>query len=400
MTKYVPQHLAARAGRAENTRMSAVALRGSRNAVALTAASALPVGAGVLVATPALADPAPQKPADAKPTLSFNSTGTSVIEVQSLIALVRDGVYGPVTAAAVKNFQSANGLTVDGVVGAQTWAALGQASTQPHATVGTPNAIVTTGDSGSDVRSLQKMLRITADGVYGSKTEQAVRDFQIKHKLLVDGIVGPETATALVNKTVESAKSSAAKSSTAKSSGATASDRDGEAATSTSRSNVRVAPAQPKLADPDAAYELPFPPGAGYMITQGPYGSTSHYKTNDKHHVDFATPVGSSVVSSAAGTVYSSTYNETGGKTLLIQDASGYCMEYAHLDRVSVVPGQRVAQGEYVGASGATGEGITGPHLHWGLVDCSSYASIRIADSKELGTSYVPGALAYSRNEG
>jgi hypothetical protein len=35
-----------------------------------------------------------------------------------------DGGYGPLTVAAVKNFQSIHGLFVDGVIGPQTWSAL------------------------------------------------------------------------------------------------------------------------------------------------------------------------------------------------------------------------------------------------------------------------------------
>lgn len=63
------------------------------------------------------------------PVLRRGSRGAAVRELQrALIAsgrdLVTDGVFGPGTEAAVRQYQSAAGLAADGVVGPVTWAAL------------------------------------------------------------------------------------------------------------------------------------------------------------------------------------------------------------------------------------------------------------------------------------
>ena len=56
---------------------------------------------------------------------------------------------------------------------------------------------------GQDVRTVQdKLLRWgyydgKVDGVYGARTYRAVRKFQAKNGLTVDGVVGPSTAKAL-----------------------------------------------------------------------------------------------------------------------------------------------------------------------------------------------------------
>lgn len=62
-------------------------------------------------------------------TLSQGDSGSDVRELQERVAgypgygnvLAIDGVYGPNTAAAVRRFQSAYGLSVDGVAGSQTF---------------------------------------------------------------------------------------------------------------------------------------------------------------------------------------------------------------------------------------------------------------------------------------
>ena len=53
------------------------------------------------------------------------------------------------------------------------------------------------GDRGPDVKKVQEALKISADGIFGSQTEGAVKQFQLEQKLAVDGIVGPNTWDAL-----------------------------------------------------------------------------------------------------------------------------------------------------------------------------------------------------------
>ena len=69
------------------------------------------------------------------------------------------------------------------------------------------------GSSGDDVAKLQGDLTTCgcdpgrADGVYGAKTEQAVRDFQAERDLDADGIAGPATLGALAGRIAEIAMS-------------------------------------------------------------------------------------------------------------------------------------------------------------------------------------------------
>lgn len=53
------------------------------------------------------------------------------------------------------------------------------------------------GSKGEDVKKLQTLLKLSVDGDFGPKTEEAVKKFQKEHKLTSDGIVGPKTWEAL-----------------------------------------------------------------------------------------------------------------------------------------------------------------------------------------------------------
>ena len=52
--------------------------------------------------------------------LKLGSRGNEVKALQEKLNLKADGIFGPITEEAVKDFQRANGLEVDGIVGANT----------------------------------------------------------------------------------------------------------------------------------------------------------------------------------------------------------------------------------------------------------------------------------------
>jgi len=61
--------------------------------------------------------------------LKKGSRGNEVKELQEFLGIKADGVFGSGTEAAVKKWQSNNGLVSDGIVGPATWDAMGIAST-------------------------------------------------------------------------------------------------------------------------------------------------------------------------------------------------------------------------------------------------------------------------------
>src|SRR6187200_2620113 len=138
-----------------------------RRAAAERRGSSLPVGAvstALLVATvtgPAGGAALAQSIATASSVqttfLQVGSRGASVAAAQRALGIPADGIFGPMTRAALGG----------GAGGSATTAAL------------------------------QRALGVAADGEYGPITRAAVRRFQIAHGLEVDGIAGPQTLGAL-----------------------------------------------------------------------------------------------------------------------------------------------------------------------------------------------------------
>ena len=122
-------------------------------------------------------------------------------------------------------------------------------------------------------------------------------------------------------------------------------------------------------------YKLPFTAGEPWIITQGPYGSFSHWG-NSLHAYDIAPRGGDCVVAMKAGVAYvhdlglhQDHYHHSFGNYITIDHGNGEYSHYAHLATGTVVVsnGERVEQGQAlarVGNSGYTlGEG-GGYHVH------------------------------------
>ena len=132
-----------------------------------------------------------------------------------------DGIFGPETDAAVREFQRIFGLTEDGIVGRATWYKIVQiyggvkrltdlasegifldevTQLQPE--------VLQRGDTGNDVRELQYYLNfigtfnnqiqpVAIDGIFGTATEQSVLDFQRYYGLPETGVVNVVTWNAM-----------------------------------------------------------------------------------------------------------------------------------------------------------------------------------------------------------
>ena len=154
-------------------------------------------------------------------TLRPGDSGEDVRSVQSRLKALGyytgtiDGKYGSGTTLAVTQFQIRNNLSVDGKAGTVTNAILFSqnaiAASAPGASATNPPSSAATGlfggvytkmirgETSSRVRILQKALSDlgysvgAVDGVYGTGTEAAVRLFQQRQALAVDGKAGENT---------------------------------------------------------------------------------------------------------------------------------------------------------------------------------------------------------------
>lgn len=80
--------------------------------------------------------------------------------------------------------------------------------------------------------------------------------------------------------------------------------------------------------------------------------------------VDLSAPAGSRVIATGDGVVVFAGRSSGYGRTVLIDHGRGWRTRYAHLKRIRVSTGERVARGEVIGTVGRSGR-ASGPHLHY-----------------------------------
>ena len=140
-------------------------------------------------------------------TLTQGSTGAAVTTLQNNLYTLGyyngdiTGHYGSRTAAAVKAYQKARGLSQTGTASPDLQKAIANLTGTGSTAVYTGSTAISLreGDSGTQVTALQNALTTLnyyygeITGHYGSLTTKAVKRFQDDNDLTVDGVAGPKT---------------------------------------------------------------------------------------------------------------------------------------------------------------------------------------------------------------
>ena len=116
-----------------------------------------------------------------------------------------DGDFGPASNKALKEFQSSNNLVSDGILGKNTCKTLNNKANVVKKTIKASNSINKNSQKAksSEILNVQKRLSELGlysgeiDGINGSRTKIAIKNFQNKAGLTPDGIIGPKTLSAL-----------------------------------------------------------------------------------------------------------------------------------------------------------------------------------------------------------
>jgi peptidoglycan hydrolase-like protein with peptidoglycan-binding domain len=128
-------------------------------------------------------------------SLEVGSQGKAVRMLQRGLGVDQDGDFGPQTERALRTFTAEHPLLTEGT---ETTTALWHVlQLQDHPTLPYRHITVERGDNGGVVATAQELLGVTADGVFGPQSEQAVRKAQQRAGLATTGVIDGPTWAAL-----------------------------------------------------------------------------------------------------------------------------------------------------------------------------------------------------------
>ncbi len=394
------------------------------------AATAAALGLAAPAAAPAAAAPA----AASNGSLARGARGDAVRRLQQSLTAAGvtvaggvDGIFGTATEAAVKTFQQARGLPATGVADASTLGALqGGGGSAPRAVSSPPGAVALTGlrlgHRSTSVVALQQALinlgysiRLGANGIFGTDTQNAVMQLQQRNGVAATGVVDAKSAAVLAGAPAAAPAAAAATPASAAApaaNGFATYDERGQRVVALQQALINAGIAVRGGADgvfgsATAAAVMAFqrakglpvsgkvdaatagalgltagaPPAAAPAVTvqleakpvQGPcfYGDTwNAARGNGRVHlgVDIGAKEGNAVYAAISGTVsqvYSEASDALAGNGLKIRRPDGTYIFYAHLLNLApeIAVGAQVGAGQVVGALGKTGNAGV-PHLH------------------------------------
>jgi spore coat assembly protein SafA len=249
------------------------------------------------------------------------------------------GTFGPQTEAALKSFQSSVGISPTGSVGPQTKSALeaviGGVGVNKNANSDVTNAVQKQLVAGKFLTAADAQAEA---GVYGAKTEAAVKAFQAKNNIQQTGVVGPQTFGAL------------------QSAGGTNAGKNGY---------VYPLPAQYRTVNrADKAGE-----GEGEFHT-GRSGGRLH------KGIDIEAPVGTPVSAVKGGTATVLSQPSGAGLYVKVEHPDGTASLYFHLNTAKASIGQsfNVTAGQQIGTVGRSGNTPSAgdTHLHFEIRDANN----------------------------
>jgi Meckel syndrome type 1 protein len=270
---------------------------------------------------------------------------------------------------------------------------------------GAPSDLLRLGSTGPDVVRVQSALGQVPDGVFGPRTDRAVRVFQGRNGLVVDGVVGVHTWGTLFGphgaaydpatpkyqfkiqrashaEEAQVAPALAGKGAVAKIVLRTVPVKHHARRHVTAPETVPAvdhSPA-PQAATPEhstAPVSTPpvsttpvstscgssrlVAPVKGYVVT-GRFGESrpGHLHAG----IDLAVPYGTPIVAAACGVVTQAGSESGYGNIVCIRHSAAFTTCYAHMSRFASHVGQQVHQGQVIGYVGTTGD-ATGPHVHF-----------------------------------